>query len=275
MGRHKIYHTPEEKKEALKKYRAKYNKSEKGKARNKRYIEKILNDPIKGPTFKAKARERNKNRPPKTEEQKRRRRLYDIEYRKNNSNYQDWMKNYRKEYYAKNKERIIKQQKEYYANNPDKHEERKIKGRKYYEDNKEKYAEHRQKPEVKKRSQEMARKYQSNKRKTNYNFKMRQLLSSRINHALKGQLKADTTMKLVGCTIEVLKKHLESKFKPGMTWENHTITGWHIDHIKPCSLFDFKDPEQQKECFHYTNLQPLWYDENIRKSNKCELNETD
>ena len=53
-----------------------------------------------------------------------------------------------------------------------------------------------------------------------------------------------------------------------MTWQNHTVTGWHIDHIMPCSNFDLSKPEQQKECFHYTNLQPLWYDENIRKSNK-------
>ena len=114
----------------------------------------------------------------------------------------------------------------------------------------------------------MARKYQSNKRKTDPIYKIRLLLSNRLNHALRGELKADNTMNLVGCSGEFLKQYLENQFKPGMTWQYHTVTGWHIDHIMPCSNFDLSKPEQQKECFHYTNLQPLWYDENIRKSNK-------
>jgi hypothetical protein len=54
-----------------------------------------------------------------------------------------------------------------------------------------------------------------------------------------------------------------------MTRENHGI--WHIDHITPCTAFDLTDPEQQKKCFHYTNLQPLWASDNIRKGNKIIL----
>ena len=63
-------------------------------------------------------------------------------------------------------------------------------------------------------------------------------------------------------------KYLERKFQPGMTWRNQSRFGWHIDHIKPCSKFDLSDPIQQKICFNYKNLQPLWAEENIRKSNK-------
>ena len=51
-----------------------------------------------------------------------------------------------------------------------------------------------------------------------------------------------------------------------MTWENHTTHGWHIDHVKPCAVFDLSKPEEQKKCFHYTNLQPLWAKENLSKS---------
>ena len=270
IGRPKKYHTPEELLEAQKKHRLNYNKSEKGKARAKRYIQKILDDPIKGPIFRAKKAERAKkyNRKPKTEEQKRKRKLYETKYRKNNLKYLAWVKNYRKEYYLKHREKIIKEQKEYYANNPDKLKERRIKHRKYQRDNKEYFKARRRRPEVLKHSQAVARKYQSNKRKTDPIYKIRLLLSNRLNHALRGELKADNTMNLVGCSGEFLKQYLENQFKPGMTWQNHTVTGWHIDHIMPCSNFDLSKPEQQKKCFHYTNLQPLWYDENIRKSNK-------
>ena len=53
-----------------------------------------------------------------------------------------------------------------------------------------------------------------------------------------------------------------------MTWNNHGIYTWHIDHIKPCDSFDLSNEEDQKKCFHYTNMQPLWALENLSKSNK-------
>ena len=53
-----------------------------------------------------------------------------------------------------------------------------------------------------------------------------------------------------------------------MTWNNHGLYGWHIDHIKPVSKFNLLDLEEQRRAFHYTNLQPLWALDNIRKSNK-------
>lgn len=53
-----------------------------------------------------------------------------------------------------------------------------------------------------------------------------------------------------------------------MTWANYGKSGWHIDHIKPCASFDLSDPDQQKACFHYSNLQPLWAFDNLSKGAK-------
>jgi hypothetical protein len=74
-----------------------------------------------------------------------------------------------------------------------------------------------------------------------------------------------SSKELLGCTAEELKVYIESKFKPGMTWENYGREGWHIDHVKACANFDLTNPAQQRECFHYTNLQPLWAQENRKK----------
>lgn len=107
-------------------------------------------------------------------------------------------------------------------------------------------------------------------RKINPHVKIRDNLAARIRLALREQnlTKRNNTSKLVGCSIPSLKKHLEKKFKPGMTWNNHGRFGWHIDHIKPCSKFDLSKKDQQLKCFNYKNLQPLWAKENIQKSNK-------
>ena len=78
--------------------------------------------------------------------------------------------------------------------------------------------------------------------------------------------KADTTLRLVGCDFQQFMRHIESQFKPGMHWNNRVL--WHIDHKHPCALFDLTDPAQQRACFHYTNLQPLWAYENLSKGAK-------
>jgi len=98
-------------------------------------------------------------------------------------------------------------------------------------------------------------------------YKIKDSLRKRIRVALKGKAKSKATIALLGCSVDFLKTYLENKFESGMTWENYGIDGWHIDHIIPCSAFDLTDPEQQGLCFHYTNLQPLWAEDNIKKSN--------
>jgi hypothetical protein len=85
-----------------------------------------------------------------------------------------------------------------------------------------------------------------------------QNLRTRIRLALKGARKVMNTQTILGCSILEFRKHIESKFTTGMSWENYGKTGWHLDHITPCSFYDLSDHSQQKACFHYSNIQPLW-----------------
>jgi hypothetical protein len=93
-------------------------------------------------------------------------------------------------------------------------------------------------------------------------------LRNRIRNAIKTNTKSAHTIELLGCTISELKQHLERQFTYNMTWENYGFKGWHIDHIIPCAIFDLSNQEQQRQCFHYSNLQPLWWYDNLRKYNK-------
>ena len=100
------------------------------------------------------------------------------------------------------------------------------------------------------------------------NLRLAHCLRTRIRHAVNSQnvSKNNRTPELVGCSVADLKVHLESKFTDGMTWENYG--DWHIDHIRPCASFNLEDADEQKKCFHWTNLQPLWAIDNIRKGAK-------
>ncbi len=106
------------------------------------------------------------------------------------------------------------------------------------------------------------------RKKTDKNYKLLCNLRRRVCLALNGNPRERTTMQLLGCTISQLRKHIASQFAPGMTWKNHSLKGWHIDHIKPCALFDLSKPPEQRKCFHYTNLQPLWAVDNRKKGDK-------
>lgn len=105
---------------------------------------------------------------------------------------------------------------------------------------------------------------------TDLNFRITEILRRRLREVLKIQraYKTNSALKLLGCSLEELKTHIEKQFKPGMNWDNHRRFGWHIDHVRPCASFDMTDPIQQSECFGFRNLQPLWWWENIQKSAK-------
>tara|TARA_R100001377_G_scaffold21753_1_gene11542 strand:- start:14 stop:580 length:567 start_codon:yes stop_codon:yes gene_type:complete len=164
-------------------------------------------------------------------------------YLKNEEN----IKKYRKEYSLKNKEKIAKYCKEYNLKN----KESKIKyNKKYRLNNKE----HLSKVKLN---------YQREQYKNNPNFKLKRNLRGRVWSALKGISKSAPTMELLGCSVDKLWNHLESKFESWMTKENYGL--WHVDHIIACAKFDLTCPKQQRTCFHYTNLQPLEAIENMRK----------
>jgi hypothetical protein len=104
--------------------------------------------------------------------------------------------------------------------------------------------------------------------RTDPQFKIAVVLRKRVVLALKarGASKSKSLRDLLGCSIPHLKTHLETQFAEGMNWDNHGE--WHIDHIMPCAAFDLTQEDEQHRCFHYSNLQPLWAEENMRKSAK-------
>jgi len=111
------------------------------------------------------------------------------------------------------------------------------------------------------------RKYKQNadRRKNDINYNLRNILRARFYSVVKLNNKQSSVLKLVGCTIEELRSYLEKQFLPEMTWENYG-TIWEIDHILPCASFDLTKEEEQKKCFHYTNLQPLFKTTEIAES---------
>ncbi len=107
--------------------------------------------------------------------------------------------------------------------------------------------------------------YKSKRIKRDINFKILCNLRTRLYQSLKGQQKVNTTRFLMGCSREYILDYIESQFDDEMSWNNYGRTGWHIDHIKPCCCFDLSNIEEQKKCFHYSNLRPFWANDNINK----------
>lgn len=107
------------------------------------------------------------------------------------------------------------------------------------------------------------REYHKKKVQSDPKFVMCRRLRGRLRHALKGKTKVATTLKLTGCSWDFLMQHIESQFVEGMSWDNRHL--WHLDHIRPCSSFNLLEESEQRECFHYSNLQPLWAQDNLKK----------
>ena len=105
----------------------------------------------------------------------------------------------------------------------------------------------------------------------NINRRIRDSLNHRISGALISNniKKKDKTVEYIGCSIHFLQKWIEFQFQENMTWENYGQ--WHLDHVKPCSSYNLSVTEQINECFCWKNIQPLWQIDNLKKSNKIDI----
>ena len=159
-------------------------------------------------------------------------------------------------YYKQNKEKIKTIVREYEKNNRKKINEAQ---KKWKEKNKEKV--------------KLYQKKSNNKRKTDNMYKLRCNISTLIRQGMykKKYLKKTKTQNIIGCSFEEFKRHLQSQFQEGMTWDNYGRNGWHIDHIYPVSKA--RDKEHLLELNHYTNLQPLWEKDNLSKGNRLDWSE--
>ena len=188
------------------------------------------------------------------------------------------MKQYMKQYYLDNKRKFNESSKQYNLDNKEKIKEY---SKQYHLDNKEKILQYKKqwnlnnKEKIKEYSKQWNlnnidyhNKYQRHRLKTDPIYKIIRYQRGRMRQVLKGEYKCKSTIELLGCSAEYCWNHLEQQFKTGMTRDNYGL--WHVDHVIPCSSFDLNDPEQQKFCFHYTNLQPLWAIDNIKKGAKLD-----
>lgn len=188
----------------------------------------------------------------------------------NSDNMSRYTKEASLESYYKNREKILEQQRKAYALDNSKKKE-------YVEKNKKKIYKknseyHKIWYEKNKKIKLLKSKFYNEKRESeDPEYKLRRRLRSRLTTALKKYLKVPFKERninlLIGCSLAELRKYLESQFKDDMNWNNHGKL-WHIDHIKPCRLFNLSDIEEQRRCFNYRNLQPLYAQENLKKNGK-------
>jgi hypothetical protein len=135
----------------------------------------------------------------------------------------------------------------------------------------EREAERRKLGKVKPVSKEKRKEYkkrQYKKIKSDPYLKMISLARGRMRCFVKKEAKKFKIKDMLIFNSDEFKQNIESKFKDGMTWDNYGRKGWHIDHIKPISKFNLNDIEECRHCWSLDNLQPLWWHENLSKSNK-------
>lgn len=169
----------------------------------------------------------------------------------------------KKKYRQDNIDKVRANARQYYKNNADR---LRANMRKYRANNIDKLRVQQRKRQKRSEAKDRRNKQRKERWKSDVKYRLTGTLRTRLRKALKRNTKSVSTLALLGCSVEQLKRHLEKQFQPGMSWDKRHE--WHIDHIVPCNSFDLTDPIQQQQCFHYSNLQPLWKAENISKNDK-------
>lgn len=166
------------------------------------------------------------------------------------------------DYYRRNRERILLKKREYYAQKRHIIDAwRKRNAKQISADNSRWHHENRERVRERKRQE-------SKKRRERLNDRIACAFRTRLRRVVNSAgVKPAKSVELLGCSFEDFLKYLERQFKPYMTWKNYG-RAWHVDHIIPCSAFDLTRPEQARQCFHFTNLRPLWARTNLRKGAK-------
>ncbi len=188
-------------------------------------------------------------------------RKYNIEnykeyQRKYRESHKEQAKIYKKEYAIKNKDKIRIKKRAYYESHIEEKKEYDRNHRPIY------YSKNREKINKQINLRNISR------RKDDIQFKLKCRLRGRLNDVIRGDRKSGSSIKDLGCTVSELKQYLESKFEKGMNWNNWSLRGWHIDHKIALTNFDLTDRKQLLKAVHYSNLQPMWWRDNIKKSNK-------
>jgi hypothetical protein len=181
-------------------------------------------------------------------------------YKKNNP---EKIKKLKHLFFERNKNDLLLKKQEYRKNNPEKY---KAENKRYYE--KTKIIQKVKKKKWITENREAYNQYFRTMKKNNPLYKLSCTVRGRINNILKIKSikKKYKTFDVIGCSSEFLKGYIENQFTNGMNWENHGQFGWHIDHRIPLDSAKTED-EIYKLC-HYTNLQPLWWEDNLHKSTK-------
>ena len=199
-------------------------------------------------------------------------------HRERNKANRDELLAYQKHYYQEHREETLNRQREY-MKNKDNQERKKITQKAWVQENRAKVNAKSAKwikkhPERFKEVLERSREKNRERRNTEYNYRMKHdldfkiphLLRSRIRMAVKKEYKAGSAVRDLGCSIEKFKEYIANQFQPGMTWDNWGE--WHLDHIQPLNSFDLTNRSQILKACHFSNMQPLWANDNLIKGCK-------
>lgn len=190
---------------------------------------------------------------------------YNKKYKKENKDAIDeYNKIYHQEHYEEQKEHKKETVNEYRKKNLEKIKEKK---KSFYKKHKEKILADCKEYREKEDSKIKRNLHDKERREKDINYRLQKNIRVVMAKALKRTKKISSITENLGCSSEFLKQYLESKFKPGMTWENYGKE-WQIDHIIPLTAFDLTNIIHFKAAGNFKNLQPLWKEENLRKFNK-------